>query len=462
MIINKATSRVRPRLVARKAPMSNPHLPEAIVAAGNALVSELSTWAVAHPDTSLAEQETAVLTMVRQALPALLHGVLQTTLRALTSQPVRCPTCQHRALSHDWRRRQVLTTCGPLLWERPWATCPACGRTFGAGDAPLGVTPRTQHSAGVTALLVTLGSATAFREAAQLLQQTTGLVVSSETVRRVSEAAGTALADADDTAVAAAAAGAEPAVVDAAPGLLVAETDGVLVRYRDAWHEVKIGAMGGWVVGKDGQGRLTALSYVAAREPSTAFADRFSAEVARRGGLAVTGWHGPHQGVAEFRRLVVLGDGALWIWVTVASQCGTVTEIVDYFHAAEHLTTVAGLLHGGGSAAATAWAAAQRAVLRTDGVDAVLPALCPPAGLSAEAAAKLATERGYFTSNAARMQYPTFEAQGLPIGSGAVESSAKHLIQLRLKRPGARWSTAGGRAVITLRAHHATSNRAAA
>lgn len=69
------------------------------------------------------------------------------------------------------------------------------------------------------------------------------------------------------------------------------------------------------------------------------------------------------------------------------------------------------------------------------------------------AAKTLATERGYFTTNAARMQYPTFRRQGLPVGSGAVEAEAKRLVQLRLKRPGMRWSDPGARAILHLRCH---------
>jgi hypothetical protein len=71
---------------------------------------------------------------------------------------------------------------------------------------------------------------------------------------------------------------------------------------------------------------------------------------------------------------------------------------------------------------------------------------------STPAAAKaVATERGYFRTNAARMQYPLFRQHGLPIGSGAVEAEAKRLVQLRLKRSGMRWSDLGARAILHLR-----------
>src|SRR5205823_1423204 len=157
-------------------------------------------------------------------------------------------------------------------------------------------------------------------------------------------------------------------------------------------------------------------------------------------------------------------DGARWIWVTVAAQFGTVTESVDYYHACEHLSTVAALLYGRDSAAATAWAAARRDELLTQGVDMILSQLAASVALGATTAAALSdevqttlrTEQAYFRSNQARMQYPAFRAQGLPIGSGAVESSAKHLIQQRLKRASMRWSDRGGRALIALRARAAT------
>src|SRR5207302_7688499 len=248
--------------------MSDTPLPPAIVAASEALALALSSYAAAHPDASLATLERDVLAAVRTALPTLLHAVLQTTLRPLTALPARCPQCHHRASVHDWRPRQVLTTRGLLCWERPWATCTACGQHFGAGDATLELAPYQQQSVGVQALVTALGSATTFREATRLLEQTTGLVLGRATVRRDTKAAGTTLADAQAAVAATYAAGTEPAVVAPAPGELVAETDGVMVRYQQAWHEVKLGVVGGWVATTEPlpdapAGHLLAPSYVA-------------------------------------------------------------------------------------------------------------------------------------------------------------------------------------------------------
>ena len=68
----------------------------------------------------------------------------------------------------------------------------------------------------------------------------------------------------------------------------------------------------------------------------------------------------------------------------------------------------------------------------------------------------LRIERGYFRKNAERMAYPTLRLEGLPIGSGGIESAADHLVQRRMKRAGMRWSEVGGRGMLTLLAQRAS------
>jgi hypothetical protein len=89
--------------------------------------------------------------------------------------------------------------------------------------------------------------------------------------------------------------------------------------------------------------------------------------------------------------------------------------------------------------------------LLTAAVEPVLAALRAKAP-TPEAADVLRRERGYFATNAERMDYPTLRLDGLPLGSGAIESAAGHLVQRRMKRVGMRWSTTGGDAVLALRA----------
>ena len=131
-------------------------------------------------------------------------------------------------------------------------------------------------------------------DAGSLLADLAGVHLGAETLRTHTERLGTMI-DLDQRATAAHVQATQeppPATHDPAPGVLVVETDGVLIRYREdppteAWHEVKLGLVAGW---QDGQ--LRAPSYVAAREPAHRWTERLVGEAARRGCLDVVGWVG--------------------------------------------------------------------------------------------------------------------------------------------------------------------------
>ena len=316
-------------------------------------------------------------------------------------------------------------------------------------------------STGLARWQAALGAVTTFREAARLLGDLAGVEVGSETLRTHAERIGTQLEGQHQVAMANVEQTHEPSPVEhaPAPGVLVIETDGVMVRYRDRqldgalgdsdWHEVKVGLAGGW------QPRhLEQPSYVAAREPAAAFARRLGAEAARRGALDGVKWH-PWDGTpAELRPVVVLGDGAKWIWEHVATLFGEErTEIVDWYHASEHIWTVAKAVHGDDTPETKAWANTALDHLWQTGPKPVLHWFDATQPGSSAAGAVVQRERGYFSTNAARMQYPSFRERQLPIGSGAVEASAKHLVQQRMKRAGSRWSDLGARAILDLRCH---------
>jgi hypothetical protein len=139
---------------------------------------------------------------------------------------------------------------------------------------------------------------TTLREAAKLLADLAGVEVGRETLRAHAESVRTELEGQHRAAMAYVEEAHEsPAGEhDPAPGVLLVETDGVMVRYRDRhldgariesdWHEVKLGLVGGWQ-----HGHLQHPSHVAARDPASAFARRLGAEAARRGALDVTEWH---------------------------------------------------------------------------------------------------------------------------------------------------------------------------
>jgi Bacterial regulatory proteins, luxR family len=194
------------------------------------------------------------------------------------------------------------------------------GRVRAAGARPTRRSawrPYQQTSDGLARWEAALGALTTFREAAKLLAELAGVQVGSESLRTQAERVGTNLEGQQRRTMAYVEQLHEPPADehDPAPGTLVVETDGVMVRYRDRhldgaavegdWHEVKLGLVGGWQ-----HGHLQQPSYVAAREAAPAFARRLGSEAARRGALDVVKWH-PWDGTpAELRSVVVLGDGA--------------------------------------------------------------------------------------------------------------------------------------------------------
>jgi len=149
---------------------------------------------------------------------------------------------------------------------------------------------------------------------------------------------------------------------------------------------------------------------------------------------------------------VIFGDGAKWIWEHVATTFGTERiEILDWYHCCQHLWAVGAAIHGAGTPQTAAWVSHAKDVVWQEGPDALLRLVGTARPATDETAKVLETERGYFRTNAERMRYPRYREQGLLVGSGAVESAAKHLVQQRMKRAGMRWSDLGARAILHLR-----------
>lgn len=162
----------------------------------------------------------------------------------------------------------------------------------------------------------------------------------------------------------------------------------------------------------------------------------------------------------EYACRVLLADGSREIWRRVAEQplYADFRPIVDFYHATEHLSRAAEHLFGKEAPAGQAWYDKWRDKLQHE-ADAVVHLLrsmryyrqqLPPHRARRTAADK---EMGYFRNNRARMDYATYRAEGLPIGSGPVEAACKTLVGHRLKRSGMRWSRPGGQHILNLRVH---------
>jgi hypothetical protein len=169
-------------------------------------------------------------------------------------------------------------------------------------------------------------------------------------------------------------------------------------------------------------------------QQSSQFANRVDREAHRRG-------------FDRAQRRVVLGDGAPWIWNLADEQLPGAIQIVDLYHAKQHLSEVAKAIYGPGSDLGTQWAKQQRDQLEDGKLDAVLQALRAHAELNEEARKCF----DYVIRNHQRMRYPTFRAQGLCTSTGVVEAGCKLAIGTRLKRAGMHWTVAGADAIIALR-----------
>ena len=182
-------------------------------------------------------------------------------------------------------------------------------------------------------------------------------------------------------------------------------------------------------------------SYLATFAPAEEFGALVAAEALRRGSRHI-------------RQLTVIGDGAKWIWTLAAARFPEATQIVDLYHAREHLHDLAGHLAFIVSDPAE-WRAERLAELDAGNIEAISKAAraYPLTGVKAE---ELETKIGYFEANAVRMRYARFRDLGLFTGSGAVEGGCKNVIGARLKQSGMRWSLRGADAITELRCQDAS------
>lgn len=152
-------------------------------------------------------------------------------------------------------------------------------------------------------------------------------------------------------------------------------------------------------------------------------------------------------------RLVKVADGARDNWTFLANDLPQGIEVVDFYHAAEHLKRAFDHAYGEASPKSRANFAEYRHVLLedNDGVGKVIRTLAyhhkrkPRSGV-------LKQELAYFRGNRSRMDYARLRAQNLPIGSGVIEATCKTLVTQRMKRSGQRWSIDGGQAILSFRA----------
>jgi hypothetical protein len=163
--------------------------------------------------------------------------------------------------------------------------------------------------------------------------------------------------------------------------------------------------------------------------------------------------------ITQADRVLFIADGAPWIWKRVPALVETlglgaeqVYELLDFYHAAQHLSQVAALRKDWSAKARSRWRNHQRRLLLQGQVDQVIAAvreLCR--GRNSKA---IRQHRDYFVKNQSRLAYAELSAMGMPMGSGAIESTVRRVINLRLKGPSIFWCRASAEAILLLRSYY--------
>jgi hypothetical protein len=166
-------------------------------------------------------------------------------------------------------------------------------------------------------------------------------------------------------------------------------------------------------------------------------------------------WETWKRGWSRAQKKVVMGDGAEWIWNLAAEHFPGAIQIVDLYHARQHLWEVARRLHPTDAGKQKAWMRVhQKRLLDRGKIERLVDALRSIPGDNPEVAEKTRTEAQYFERNAERMRYPQFRRQHLFVGSGVIEAGCKTVIASRLKRSGMFWTVRGANAILALRCCH--------
>jgi hypothetical protein len=367
----------------------------------------------------------------------------------------------HEAVFAGYRDKTFDTVLGLVTVTRAWYHCAKCGHGLAPRDAELGVADASM-SPGLAAMNDIAAAAGPFAGAARLLAELAGVRLTVKRVERAAEASGAAVAEAGrDRAALIAARRLVPLPPSPLPDKLYAVIDGTGVPMtsretagrpgkgddgRARTREVKLAVFFTQdSLDKDGYPvrDRASTSVIATFGPAAEFADLVKAEGIRRG-------------AGHIRQFTVIGDGAAWIWGIATAKFPEATQIVDLYHAREHLHSLARSLEFMLLDRKDEWLAARLEDLDYGYIDGIEAAVrqYPLQGVKKDEAER---ELGYFLHNAPRMRYHWFRSRGLFVGSGAVEASCKTVIGQRLKQSGMHWTVTGADSIIALRCREASS-----
>jgi hypothetical protein len=372
-----------------------------------------------------------------------------------------CP-CGHQASYRELRSKSVLTVMGWARMKRPWYLCPHCREGQFPVDAALDI-ENTDFSPGVRRMQALVGQQAPFDHGREQMKVLADLEVTAKSVERTAEAIGADIANVEQRAIRRAVQLDLPVIIGKPIPILYVQMDGtgvpVVKKETEGrkgkndgqpahTREVKLGCVFTQTVwDKDGYAIRDpdSTTYTGAIETAEEFGKRIYLEAWNRG------W-------SRAANKVVIADGAEWIWNQADLHFPGAIQIVDLYHAREHLWDLARKLYPNDPANQKAWMKVHRKRLLDKGkIEKLVLALRSIEPTNPDVLEKLRTEADYFERNTERMRYPRFRCQHLFVGSGVIEAGCKTVIGCRLKQSGMFWTIRGANAIIALRCCHLNS-----
>jgi hypothetical protein len=401
--------------------------------------------------------EMAVRSAMHQAGAAALTELLRFAAPAADQHSISC-SCGHQAHYHELRSKPVLTAVGKVEVSRPYYLCPHCHTGQFPADVELDIV-HTEYSPGVRRMQAVVGQETPFDHGRQQMKLLADLELTTKSVERTAEAIGENIAALQQEEMQRAVQLDLPMVVGKPIPILYVQMDGTgipVVKQETVGRqgktegqpshtrEVKLGCsftQTTW----DEEGYpirdSDSTTYTGAIETAEEFGKRIYVEAWKRG------W-------SRAEQKVVMGDGAEWIWNLADQHFPGAVQIVDLYHARQHLWELARRLHPNDEANQKAWMKVHQRLLDQGKIEKLVGILGSCVSTNPEVVEKLRTEADYFDRNAERMRYPKFRHLHLFVGSGVIEAGCKTVIGSRLKQSGMFWTVRGANAIIALRCCH--------
>jgi hypothetical protein len=395
---------------------------------------------------------------LHQAGAAALTRLLEFPEPAAEHRNIPCP-CGQQAHYRELRARRLLTALGEVELSRPWYLCPHCHNGQFPMDRQLDVED-CDFSPGIRRMQALVGHAAPFDHGREQMKILAGLEVTAKSVERMAEAIGADIAEREQCEIRKAVQLDLPVIIGKPIPILYVQMDGTGVPVVKKETEGRKGK----AEGQPAHTREVKLGCVftqttwdkegyAIRDPdSTTYtgAIETAEEFGKR--IYLEAWN---RGWSRAEKKVVMGDGAEWIWNLADQHFPGAVQIVDFYHARQHLWELARKLHPNDPVNQKAWMKVhQKRLLDKGKIEKLVLSLRSTASTNKEVLDKLRTEADYFERNTERMRYPNFRRQHLFVGSGVIEAGCKTVIGSRLKKSGMFWTIRGANSIIALRCCH--------